>query len=83
MYKNFNLNDYSFLNQYFLSNSSIHTHETRAGRLLRLPKYKRAKTQRSFVYAGINTWNYLSTKLNYISLNTFKKAILDYYIEEY
>ena len=83
MYKHFNHDDYSFLNQYFLSNSSFHTHETRVGRMIRLPRYNRAKTQRSFVYAGIKAWNYLSTKLDYVSLDTYKKAILEYYIEGY
>ena len=54
MYKCFNLNDYSFLNTFFLSYSYFHTHETLVGRMIRLLKNNGAKPQWSFVYPGIN-----------------------------
>ena len=82
MFKTLNFNSYPFISIKLQTNADIHSHTTRNSNNLRLPLYRKRKSQQSFIYQGIKVWNSLNEK----SFNTtggFKRSLILQFISNY
>ena len=79
MYSIIQLNNHDFLAAKLLSYQTNHSHVTRSvqNQNLKLPLYRLAKCQRSFLYKGIGTWNELPPHVRnvQVDINSFKKLL--------
>ena len=75
MYKTIILNNYPDVGNRLQLNSTTHAYSTRTANLIRLPLYRKSKSQRSFLYRGILTWNEFSQLADLSSLRNFKKSL--------
>ena len=75
---------YANLSEALLHRSSIHQYGTRQVNQLNVPRYSRAKSQRSLLFTGIKLWNQISSIIETDnSLYTFKRVLKNHYIESY
>ena len=75
---------YIFKNQDFSTHSDVHSYNTRHRQDLVLPRFNRTRSQSSFFYQGIITWNTVPLEIRSIRyLNAFKNAIKDLLLSEY
>ena len=82
LYSCLNYETYPFIYDKLNLGSLIHSHHTRTANSLRLPLYNRSKSQKSFLYASIKSWNSLpDTSFN--SVRSFKVYLLNRLLNQY
>ena len=75
-YQNSELPDH--FQQYFQSNSSFHSHQTRQSNQLHVPLYSTTRGQFSLKYKGVSSWNAHSHLMtNSSSLSTYKRSLIN------
>ena len=75
---------YVFKNQHFRSHADLHSYNTRHRQDLVLPRFNRTRSQSSFFYQGIITWNSVPLELRSLRYEgAFKSAIKDLFLSEY
>ena len=75
---------YMFKNQHFSSHADLHSYNTRHRQDLVLPRFNRTRSQSSFFYQGIITWNSVPLELRSLRYEgAFKSAIKDLFLSEY
>ena len=68
----------------FQTRSNIHSHNTRQNQNLAIPRYNLTKSQSSFLYNSIHSWNAIPNEIqNSNSLKTFKSNLKGYYCSMY
>ena len=68
----------------FQKNHEIHSHETRSSDNFRIPFLRLVNLQRSFMYTGVTSWNYIVNEIDInCSFYTFKNRLKHFLYQNY
>ena len=84
MHQSINRDMYHCISSRLILHSNVHSHATRNRNLYAVPRFAKAKSQKSLLYNCVSTWNRISQLFNHdLSLNSFKVKLTDYYLGQY